>query len=77
MKERAANNVHTDFVGEAKANQRLLIYAKKAEQENPPQIAYLFRVVPAAEGVHARRHFALLEAVVDTQTNLEQAKLYG
>jgi rubrerythrin len=73
LKERTANNVHTAFVGEAKANQRLLMYAKKAEEEDLPQIAHLFRAVAAAEGVHARRHFALLESVADTQTNLEQA----
>jgi rubrerythrin len=29
--------------------------------------------VAAAEGVHSRRHFALLESVSDTQTNLESA----
>jgi rubrerythrin len=73
MKERTANNIHTAFVGEAKANQRLLMYAKKAEEEDLPQIAHLFRAVAAAEGVHARRHFVLLESVADTQTNLEQA----
>ena len=73
MKERTANNVHTAFVGEAKANQRLQMYAKKAEQEDLPQIAHLFRAVAAAEAVHAQRHFAQLEAVADTQTNLEQA----
>jgi len=49
------------------------MYAKKAEEENLPQIAYLFRAVAKAESVHARRHFALLEAVADTQTNLENA----
>jgi len=48
LKERTANNVHTAFVGEAKANQRLLMYAKKAEQEDLPQIAHLFRAVAAA-----------------------------
>jgi rubrerythrin len=73
LKERTANNVHTAFVGEAKAHQRLLMYAKKAEQEDLPQIAHLFRAVATAESIHARRHFALLEAVADTQTNLEQA----
>jgi rubrerythrin len=73
LKERTANNVHTAFVGEAKAQQRLLMYAKKAEQEDLPQIAHLFRAVAATEAIHARRHFALLEAVADTQTNLEQA----
>jgi rubrerythrin len=73
LKERTANNVHTAFVGEAKAHQRLLMFAKRAEREGLPQIAHLFRAVAAAEGIHARRHFALLESVADTQTNLEQA----
>jgi len=73
MKEKTANNVHTAFVEEAKAHQRLLMYAKKAEEEYLPQIAHLFRAVAAAEAVHSRRHFALLEAVADTQTNMERA----
>lgn len=73
MKERTANNVHTAFVEEAKAHQRLLMFAKKAEEENLPQISHLFRAIAAAEGVHSRRHFALLESVADTQTNLERA----
>ncbi len=73
LKERTANNVHTAFVEEAKAHQRLLMFAKQAEKEGLPQIAHLFRAVAAAEGVHSRRHFALLESVADTQTNLEQA----
>lgn len=74
MKERTTSNVHVAFVGEAKAYQRLLMFAKKAEEEDLPQIAHLFRAVAAAEGVHARRHFALFEGRVrDTQSNLEQA----
>jgi rubrerythrin len=73
LKERTSTNVHTAFVGEAKANQRLLMFAKKAEEEDLPQIAHLFRAVAAAEGVHSRRHFAMLESVSGTQTNLEQA----
>jgi rubrerythrin len=73
LKERTATNVHTAFVGEAKAYQRLLMFAKKAEEEDLPQIAHLFRAVATAEGVHSRRHFAMLESVADTQTNLERA----
>jgi rubrerythrin len=73
LKKRTSNNVHLAFVGEAKANQRLLLFAKKAENEDLPQIAHLFRAIAAAEGIHARRHFSLLESVSDTQTNLEQA----
>jgi rubrerythrin len=49
------------------------MFAKKAELENLPQIAHLFRAVAAAEGVHSRRHFAMLESIADTQTNLERA----
>lgn len=73
MKDRTANNVHDAFMGEAKAYQRLLMFAQKADQESLPQIAHLFRAVAAAESVHSRRHFALLESVSDTQTNLEKA----
>lgn len=73
LKERTANNVHTAFVEEAKAHQRLLMFAEKAEHEELPQIAHLFRAVAAAESIHSRRHFALLESVADTQTNLEKS----
>ena len=73
MKGQTANNVHDAFVGEAKAYQRLLMYAKKAEAEGFGQVAHLFRAVATAEGVHSRRHFALLESVGETQMNLESA----
>ena len=73
MKERTARNIHTAFVEEAKAHQRLLTFAKRAEKEGLPQIAHLFRAVATAEGVHSKRHFALLESIADTQTNLERA----
>ena len=49
------------------------MFAGKAGEEDLPQIAHLFRTVAAAEGVHSRRHFAMLESVSDTQSNLERA----
>ena len=73
MNERTKKNVNEAFIGEAKAYQRLLMYAQKAESEGLPQIARLFRAVAESEGIHSRRHFALLEKVSDTQTNLENA----
>lgn len=74
LRERTADNVHGAFVGEAKAVVRLLLFAEKAEEDGLPQIASLFRAVAAAERVHARRLFGLLEdAVGDTQANLERA----
>ncbi|UCE43785.1 MAG: rubrerythrin family protein, partial [Candidatus Bathyarchaeota archaeon] len=70
MKERTGTNVHRAFVEEAKAYQRLLMFGARAEDEGLPQIAHLFRAVAAAESVHARRHFALLEgSIEDTQSN--------
>lgn len=50
MKERTANNIHTAYHEEAKTHQRLLMFAKKAEEEDMPQRAHLFRTVAVAEG---------------------------
>jgi rubrerythrin len=73
LKKKTTKNVQRAFIEEAKAHQKLLMFAQKAEEEDLPQIAHLFRAVAAAEGIHSRRHFALLESVADTQTNLERA----
>ncbi len=75
MGERTQRNTYEAFVGEAKAYHRLLAFARKAEQEDYPQIAKLFRAVAAAEGVHAGRHLRQLgEAVVQrTEENLRSS----
>lgn len=75
MKERTRNNVHTAFVGEAKAYFRLSAYAEKAEEEDVPQVALLFRAIAEAERVHATRHMNLLKDMIvkDTDTNLEKS----
>lgn len=73
MKEKTKQNVYAAFVGEAKAYFRLLAYAEKADEEQEPQIALLFRAIAEAERVHATRQLNLLKDVVvkDTDTNLE------
>jgi rubrerythrin len=75
MGEKTHNNLYTAFVGEAKAYHRLLAFARKADEEDYPQIAKLFRAIAAAEGVHAERHLQLLgEAVVkSTDDNLQSS----
>ena len=75
MKEKTKVNVYTAFVGEAKAYFRLLAYAEKAEEEDVPQIALLFRAIAEAERVHAARNLSLVKDVVvkDTDTNLKNA----
>jgi len=71
MTEETRKNVEAAFVGEAKAYFRLLAFAGKAEEEGYPQIARLFRSVAAAEAVHAKSHFELLEKVRSTEENLK------
>lgn len=73
VKENTKANVFKAFVGEAKAYFRLLAYAEKAEEEDVPQIAHLFRAIAEAERVHATRQLNLVKDIVvkDTDTNLE------
>jgi rubrerythrin len=66
-------NLKAGFVAESQAHQRNLAFAFKAEQEDLPQMAKLFRAVAEAEGVHAFNHLRLLGGVSGTQENLESA----
>ncbi|MEK6192906.1 MAG: rubrerythrin family protein, partial [Deltaproteobacteria bacterium] len=75
MKQKTSDNVHTAFIGEAKAYFRLLAYAEKADEEDVPQIALLFRAIAGAERVHATRQLNLARDILvkDTDTNLEKS----
>lgn len=75
MKEKTRKNVYDAFIGEAKAYFRLLAYADKAEEEEIPQIALLFRAIAEAERVHAMRNLGLMKDLIvkDTDTNLEKS----
>jgi rubrerythrin len=73
MGDKTNQNLYDAFVGEAKAYFRLLSYAEKAQQEELPQVAALFRAVAEAERVHALRNLELLGEVVvkDSESNLQ------
>ncbi|MCB2147507.1 MAG: rubrerythrin family protein [Deltaproteobacteria bacterium] len=75
MQPKTQDNIHKAFIGEAKAYFRLLAYAEKAEEENVPQIARLFRAIAEAERVHATRQMNLIKDLIvkDTDTNLEKS----
>jgi rubrerythrin len=75
MKEKTRKNVYEAFIGEAKAYFRLLAFAEKADEEEVPQVALLFRAIAEAERVHATRHLNLVKDLIvkDTDTNLENA----
>jgi rubrerythrin len=62
------------FAGESKAYVRNLAFAQKAEKDQYPQIARLFRAVAEAERVHASEYLKYLEGVIgDTEENLKTA----
>ena len=61
------------FAGEAQANRRYTSFAKKAEDEDYPQIAKLFRAIAAAEAVHAANHLKALGELLGTADNLGAA----
>jgi rubrerythrin len=75
MKEKTKKNVYDAFIGEAKAYFRLLAYAERAEEEDVPQVALLFRAIAEAERVHATSHLNLVKDILvkDTDTNLEKS----
>ncbi len=75
MKKRTKENIYTAFIGEAKAYFRLLAYAEKADEEDIPQIALLFRAIAEAEKIHAMRNLNLVRDMLvrDTDTNLRKS----
>ena len=55
MDERLKEAFYKVYEGEAKAALRLKLFAKKADQEDLPQIARLFRVIAFSQEIHGER----------------------
>jgi len=73
MDEKLKEAFHKVYEGEAKAALRLKIFAKKAEQEELPQVAKLFRVIAFSEEIHGERALRMLREIKDTETNLKDS----
>jgi len=73
MDERLKEAFHKVYEGEAKAALRLRLFAKKAEQEDLPQIAKLFRVIAFSEEIHGEGALRMLREIKDTDTNLKES----
>jgi rubrerythrin len=73
MDEKLKDAFHTVYEAEAKAALRLKIFAKKADQEELPQIAKLFRVIAFSEEIHGERALRILREIKDTDTNLKES----
>lgn len=70
---KAYDNLMAAFAGESQANRKYLAYAKKAEDEDYPQVARLFRAVAHAETIHAHNHFRRAGEVRTTEENIKAA----
>lgn len=66
-------NLKEAFAGESQANRMYTAFSRKADQDDLPQIARLFRAAAAAETVHALNHFQVMNGVNSTQKNLQAA----
>jgi rubrerythrin len=73
MDEKLKEAFHKIYEGEAKAALRLKIFAKKADQEDLPQIAKLFRVIASSEEIHGERALRMLREIKDTDSNLKES----
>lgn len=71
--ESIREGLHEAYVGEAKASVRLKVYAQKADKEEYPGVAKLFRAIAESEAIHARNNLRLLGEVKDTETNLSDS----
>jgi rubrerythrin len=70
---KTTDNLKDAFAGESQANRKYLAFAKKADEEDFPQIAKLFRAAAEAETVHAHAHLRVLNGVKSTAENLNEA----
>jgi len=73
MDEKLKEAFRKVYEGEAKAALRLKIFAKKAEQEDLPQISKLFRVISFSEEIHGERALRMLREIKDTDSNLKES----
>ena len=73
MDEKLKEAFHKVYEAEAKAALRLKLFAKKADQENLPQISKLFRVISFSEEIHGERALRMLREIKDTDSNLKES----
>ena len=66
-------NLEEAFAGESQANRKYLAFAEKADKDNLPMTARLFRAAAAAETIHALNHLRVMGAVGPTAENLKAA----
>lgn len=66
-------NLKNAFAGESQANRKYLAFAQKAEQDNKPFAARVFRAAAEAETLHAHSHLRAMKGIGSTEENLKEA----
>ncbi len=73
MKKETEENLKNAFAGESQAHMKYMTFADKAEKEDLPNVARLFRANSFAEQVHAANHLRTLSGIGKTSDNLQDA----
>ncbi|MCJ7581491.1 MAG: rubrerythrin family protein [Candidatus Aminicenantes bacterium] len=73
MKEKSEKNLNDAFAGESQAHIKYMAFGAKAEQENMPNVARIFRANSYAEQIHATNHLRTLSGIQSTSENLKGA----
>jgi rubrerythrin len=73
MKKMTEENLKNAFAGESQAHMKYMAFADKAEKENLPNVARLFRANSFAEQVHATNHLRTLSGIGNTSENIKDA----
>lgn len=73
MKEKSEKNLNDAFAGESQAHMKYMAFGEKAERENFPNVARLFRANSYAEQIHATNHLRTLSEIKTTTENLQAA----
>ncbi len=66
-------NLYDAYTGESKAVTRLRAYAAKADKEDYPEMARLFRAIAESENIHAYNSLKFMDIIKDTETNLQES----
>jgi len=70
---KSEDDLKAAFAGESQANRKYLAFAKKADEEEYPQVARIFRAAAAAETVHAHNHLRAMGGIKSTLENVKEA----
>ena len=65
------DNLKEAIKGESNAMRKYELYAKKAEKENLPEIANLFKATSFAESIHIKNHLKALSVITNSEIKLE------